>query len=221
MTQPLPLLPACPLPGLRRPKGSSSTPATATISMSPASSSCAPRCPPRRLGWHLRVPDRAPGHGMESAGAPRRRAGDLDVDDRIGTTSFTLSAEMRRAGEADVLVTSRRFMCTSTTRPLPSARSSRTCAPHWKPARRQAVDHAGYLRDVIAGIPQLSGTRDVDADSARALAADVIFSAHVHRHHLRHRRGRRHAKAAASRSAAAMRRRASRSAPRSPARAPA
>ena len=94
------------------------------------------------------MPDRAPGHRVEGAGALRRRAGDLDAgSSRIGTTSFTLSAEMRRAGEADVLVTTETTYVhvdhkTFTKREIePEMRAALEAG-----ARGKTIDHAGYLR---------------------------------------------------------------------------
>ena len=66
---------------------------------------------------------------------------------RIGTTSFTLSTEMRRAGEAAVLATSETVYVhvdpkTFTKRPIaPEMRASLDAGAHGK-----ATDHAGYRR---------------------------------------------------------------------------
>jgi len=66
---------------------------------------------------------------------------------RIGTTSFTLSFEMRRAGEPDPLVTSETVYvhvdkATYTKREIePRMRQALEAGAHGK-----SVDHAGYLR---------------------------------------------------------------------------
>jgi acyl-CoA thioester hydrolase len=66
---------------------------------------------------------------------------------RIGTTSFTLSTEMRRAGEAAVLATSETVYVhvdpkTFTKRPIaPEMRAGLDAGAHGK-----ATDHAGYRR---------------------------------------------------------------------------
>jgi acyl-CoA thioester hydrolase len=65
----------------------------------------------------------------------------------VGTTSFTLSAEMRRAGEADVLVTTE----TVYVHVDPKTFTKRAIEPQMRAAleagaRGKATDHAGYLR---------------------------------------------------------------------------
>ena len=65
---------------------------------------------------------------------------------RIGTTSFTLSFEMRRAGEAEVLVTTE----TIYVHVDPKTFTKREIAPQMRAALEagaagKAVDHAGYL----------------------------------------------------------------------------
>jgi acyl-CoA thioester hydrolase len=68
---------------------------------------------------------------------------------RIGTTSFTLSTEMRRAGEAPVLATTETTYVhvdhqTFAKRPIPpEMRAALEEGAHGK-----ATDHAGYLRRV-------------------------------------------------------------------------
>ena len=66
---------------------------------------------------------------------------------RIGTTSFTLNAEMRRAGEALVLATTE----TTYVRVDPKSFTKREIGPEMRAAleagaRGKATDHAGYLR---------------------------------------------------------------------------
>ena len=66
---------------------------------------------------------------------------------RIGTTSFTLNAEMRRAGEAQVLATTE----TTYVHVDPKAFTKREIEPQMRAAleagaRGKTIDHAGYLR---------------------------------------------------------------------------
>lgn len=66
---------------------------------------------------------------------------------RLGTTSFTLSFEMRRAGEAEVLVAAE----TVYVHVDPKTFAKRHIAPEMRAALEagaagKAVDHAGYLR---------------------------------------------------------------------------
>ena len=66
---------------------------------------------------------------------------------RIGTTSFTLNAEMRRAGEAQVLATTE----TTYVHVDHKAFTKREIEPEMRAAleagaRGRTVDHAGYLR---------------------------------------------------------------------------
>ena len=66
---------------------------------------------------------------------------------RIGTTSFALSAQMRRAGEADVLVTTE----TTYVHVDPKTFTKREIGPEMRAAleggaRGKTADHAGYLR---------------------------------------------------------------------------
>ena len=66
---------------------------------------------------------------------------------RIGTTSFVLFAELRRAGEPDVLVTTE----TTYVHVDPKAFTKRVIAPEMRAAleagaRGKTTDHAGYLR---------------------------------------------------------------------------
>jgi acyl-CoA thioester hydrolase len=71
----------------------------------------------------------------------------------IGTTSFTLSTEMRRAGEEAVLATTETTYvhvdhATFTKRPIaPEIRAALEAG-----ARGKATDHAGYLRPVELGV---------------------------------------------------------------------
>jgi acyl-CoA thioester hydrolase len=71
---------------------------------------------------------------------------------RMGTTSFTLSAEMRRAGETAVLATTE----TTYVHVDPKHHRKRAIAPKMRAAleegaRGKAADHAGYLRPCQAG----------------------------------------------------------------------
>ena len=66
---------------------------------------------------------------------------------RLGTTSFTLSFEMRRAGEAELLVTSE----TIYVHVDPKTFTKREIEPRMRAALEagaagKTVDHAGYLR---------------------------------------------------------------------------
>ena len=66
---------------------------------------------------------------------------------RIGTTSFTLSAEMRRAGETEILVTTE----TTYVHVDPKTFTKREIEPEMRAAleagaRGKTTDHAGYLR---------------------------------------------------------------------------
>ena len=66
---------------------------------------------------------------------------------RIGTTSFTLNVEMRRAGEAQVLATTE----TTYVHVDPKTFTKREIAPAMRAAleagaRGKTIDHAGYLR---------------------------------------------------------------------------
>jgi acyl-CoA thioester hydrolase len=66
---------------------------------------------------------------------------------RIGTTSFTLNTEMRRAGEAQVLATTE----TTYVHVDPKTFTKREIEPHMRAAlevgaRGKATDHAAYLR---------------------------------------------------------------------------
>jgi acyl-CoA thioester hydrolase len=66
---------------------------------------------------------------------------------RIGTTSFVLSTEMRRAGEASVLATTE----TIYVHVDPKTFTKRAIEPHMRAAleagaRGKTTDHAGYLR---------------------------------------------------------------------------
>ena len=101
----------------------------------------------RRLRRLLRVPDRAAGHRVEGAA---RLDNVLEISmraSRIGTTSLTLSAEMRRAGEAEILVTTETVYVhvdhkTFTKREIePKMRAALEAG-----ARGKTTDHAGYLR---------------------------------------------------------------------------
>ncbi len=74
---------------------------------------------------------------------------------RMGTTSFTLSTEMRRAGETAVLATAE----TTYVHVDPKNHRKRAIAPKMRDAieegaRGKSVDHAGYLR------PCQPGTRE-------------------------------------------------------------
>ena len=82
--------------------------------------------------------------------APARLDNVLEISmraSRIGTTSFTLSAEMRRAGEAEILVTTETVYVhvdakTFTRREIePKMRAALEAG-----ARGKTTDHAGYLR---------------------------------------------------------------------------
>jgi acyl-CoA thioester hydrolase len=82
--------------------------------------------------------------------APARLDNVLEISmraSRIGTTSFTLSAEMRRAGEAEILVTTETVYVhvdhkTFTKREIgPEMRAALEAG-----ARGKTTDHAGYLR---------------------------------------------------------------------------
>jgi acyl-CoA thioester hydrolase len=82
--------------------------------------------------------------------APARLDNVLEISmraSRIGTTSFTLSAEMRRAGEAEILVTTETVYVhvdakTFTKREIePKMRAVLEAG-----ARGKTTDHAGYLR---------------------------------------------------------------------------
>ena len=66
---------------------------------------------------------------------------------RIGTTSFVLNCEMRRAGETDVLATTE----TTYVHVDPKTFTKRAIEPHMREAlqagaRGKTTDHAGYLR---------------------------------------------------------------------------
>jgi acyl-CoA thioester hydrolase len=66
---------------------------------------------------------------------------------RIGTTSFTLMAQMRRAGATEVLVTTE----TTYVHVDPKSWTKRSIAPEMRAAleagaRGKSTDHAGYLR---------------------------------------------------------------------------
>jgi acyl-CoA thioester hydrolase len=82
--------------------------------------------------------------------APARFDDVLEVSawvSRIGTTSFTLNAEMRRAGEAPVLATTE----TVYVHVDPKSYTKRTIEPGMRAAlgagaRGKKTDHAGYLR---------------------------------------------------------------------------
>ena len=82
--------------------------------------------------------------------APARLDNVLEISmraSRIGTTSLTLSAEMRRAGEAEILVTTETVYVhvdakTFTKREIePKMRAALEAG-----ARGKTTDHAGYLR---------------------------------------------------------------------------
>ena len=82
--------------------------------------------------------------------APARLDNVLEISmraSRIGTTSFTLSAEMREAGEAEILVTTETTYVhvdhkTFTKREIdPKMRAALEAG-----ARGKTTDHAGYLR---------------------------------------------------------------------------
>ena len=82
--------------------------------------------------------------------APARLDNVLEISmraSRIGTTSLTLSAEMRRAGEAEILVTTETVYVhvdakTFTKREIePKMRAALDAG-----ARGRTTDHAGYLR---------------------------------------------------------------------------
>jgi acyl-CoA thioester hydrolase len=82
--------------------------------------------------------------------APARLDNVLEISmraSRIGTTSLTLSAEMRRAGEAEILVTTETIYVhvdhkTFTKREIePKMRAALEAG-----ARGKTTDHAGYLR---------------------------------------------------------------------------
>ena len=82
--------------------------------------------------------------------APARLDNVLEISmraSRIGTTSLTLSAEMRRAGEAEILVTTETVYVhvdakTFTKREIePRMRAALEAG-----ARGKTIDHAGYLR---------------------------------------------------------------------------
>ena len=82
--------------------------------------------------------------------APARLDNVLEISmraSRIGTTSLTLSAEMRRAGEAEILVTTETVYVhvdhkTFTKREIePKMRAALEAG-----ARGETTDHAGYLR---------------------------------------------------------------------------
>ena len=82
--------------------------------------------------------------------APARLDNVLEISmqaTRIGTTSLTLSAEMRRAGEADILVTAE----TVYVHVDHKAFTKREIEPQMRAAleagaRGKTIDHAGYLR---------------------------------------------------------------------------
>ena len=82
--------------------------------------------------------------------APARFDDVLEVSvrtDRRGTTSFTLTFEIRRAGETDPLVTSE----TTYVHVDPKTWKKREIEPHMRAALHagaagQTTDHAGYLR---------------------------------------------------------------------------
>jgi acyl-CoA thioester hydrolase len=74
---------------------------------------------------------------------------------RIGTTSFTLSTEMRRAGEAPVLATTE----TTYVHVDHQTFAKRAIAPDVRAAleqgaRGRATDHAGYLRSGSPGVAE-------------------------------------------------------------------
>jgi len=82
--------------------------------------------------------------------APARFDNVLEISiqvSRVGTTSFVLSTEMRRVGEADVLATSE----TTYVHVDPKTWTKRAIEPEMRAAleagaRGRATDHAGYLR---------------------------------------------------------------------------
>jgi acyl-CoA thioester hydrolase len=66
---------------------------------------------------------------------------------RVGTTSFTLNTQMRRAGETEVLATTE----TTYVHVDPKSFTKRPIEPHMRAAleaggRGRSTDHAGYLR---------------------------------------------------------------------------
>jgi acyl-CoA thioester hydrolase len=82
--------------------------------------------------------------------APARSDNVLEISawvSRVGTTSFVLNCEMRRAGEADVLATTE----TTYVHVDPKTWTKRTIEPVMREAlqagaRGKTTDHAGYLR---------------------------------------------------------------------------